>query len=344
MGERVSLVTGGAGFIGQHLARRLAAAGDRVRVLDVRPFRDPAGNIEVIHGSVLEEATLRDALAGVDRLFHLAANPNLWTRDKREFMTINLEGTRAVLRAARRCDLERIVYTSTESILIGMRRRRAVTDETVRLTVDDMPGTYCRSKFLAEEAAMAAAEEGLPVVVVNPTLPVGPGDTRPTPPTRMLLGFLNGAHPAYLDAMLNWVDVRDVAEGHVLAAERGRIGERYILGDVNMRVGELLALLGEITGLPMPRLRIPYWVALATAHVSELVSALITGKPPMAPLSGVRLAGNAPEFDTSKARRELGFSTRPFRRTLVDAIAWLDSEGLLRRPLRRPLPAAEAAE
>jgi dihydroflavonol-4-reductase len=202
----------------------------------------------------------------------------------------------------------------------------------VQLTLDDMPGPYCRSKFLAEEAAREAASGGLPVVIVNPTMPVGPGDHLLTPPSRMILGFLNGETPAYLDCEFNIVDARDVAAGQILAAEKGRVGERYILGNINLGLGELLDKLHRMTGLSMPRMRVPYALALASAVVSEGMAA-VTHRPPMAPLTGVRLARTSMAFDSSKARSELGWSCRPLEQSLRDAIDWMSGRGLLRRPL-----------
>jgi dihydroflavonol-4-reductase len=231
--------------------------------------------------------------------------------------------------------VQRFVYTSTESILKSYRApkqsARALIDETVVLTLDDMPGPYCRSKFLAEQAAREAATGGLPVVIVNPTMPIGPGDDLLTPPSKMILGFLNGETPAYLDCEFNLVDARDVAAGQILAADKGRVGERYILGNVNLSLGELLAELQRLTGLAMPRTRIPYALAIASAVVSESI-ANITKKPPIAPITGVRLARTSMAFDCSKARNELGWSCRTLEQSLRDAINWMSGRGLLRRP------------
>jgi dihydroflavonol-4-reductase len=212
-------------------------------------------------GSITDPVAVARAMDGCERVFHLAANPNLWSPDSSGFDEVNHQGTRRMLEAAQKAGVQRFVYTSTESILKSYRAprksSRALIDETVVLTVDDMPGPYCRSKFLAEEAAREAAREGLPVVIVNPTMPIGPGDDLLTPPSRMILGFLNGETPAYLDCEFNLVDARDVATGQILAAERGRVGERYILGHVNLRLGALLAELQRMTGLAMPRTRVP---------------------------------------------------------------------------------------
>ncbi len=341
---RRSLVTGGGGFIGRHLVRLLLERGERVRVLDIVPADGaPADGLpqsaEMVLGSITDAACVREAMADVERVYHLAANPNLWAPRAASFLEVNHLGTRTVLAEAERRGVERVVYTSTESILKkspGMRLWRqqeaAPIDERVELGVEDMPGPYCRSKFLAEAEAHAAARRGLPVVIVNPTMPIGPGDRHLTPPSRMLLGFLNGEMPAYLDCVFNLVDARDVAAGHILAAERGQVGERYILGNTNIGLKQLLDLLHELTGLAMPRLRIPYPVALAAALVAETISA-VTGRPPMAPLTGVRLAATPLAFDSRKAVEVLGLPQTPLRRSLLDAIADFARRGLVRRPL-----------
>lgn len=332
MGVRCSLVTGGAGFIGRHLVRLLRGRGEQVRVLDLE--RLSLDGVESIQGSILDRDTLRRALRGVDRVYHLAADPNLWASDKHHFDRVNHQGTRILLEEAARCDIERFVHTSTESILAGVGRRsdpmQTAIDGAHPLRLEDMPGPYCRSKYLAEQAALQACTQGLPVVVVNPTLPVGPEDIHITPPTRMLLGFLNRTTPAYLNSGFNLVDVRDVALGHFLAAERGRIGERYVLGGTNLMLGELLQMLRELTGIAMPRLRVPYCLALGAGLVSEFVADHLTRRPPVAPLAGVRLAASPMFFDSSKAKRELGFVPSPIRTALADAIEWLRETGALR--------------
>jgi dihydroflavonol-4-reductase len=327
--SRRSLVTGGGGFIGRHLVTLLRDRGETVRVLDIADIPDPPEGVEVIRGSILDEARVAGALKGMDRLYHVAANPNLWAADPSGFLETNHRGTEIVLAAAARADLERIVHTSTESILKSYRRPNPeMVDETVAWTVDDMPGPYCRSKFLAEQAALRAAAGGLPVVIVNPTMPIGPGDLNQTPPTRMLLGFLTGKTPAFLECRFNLVDARDVAQGHVLAADKGRIGERYILGGTNLRMSELLSELASLTGIAMPRRRLPYPVALGFAVLSE-TWANITKKPPVAPITGVRLAHTPMLFSSSKAIAALGLPQTPLRTTLTDAIDWYRQRGWL---------------
>jgi dihydroflavonol-4-reductase len=330
----LSVVTGGSGFIGRHLVRLLAEKGHALRVLDLvaSPGLDPRA--EFFQGSILDAALVRRVLTDADYVFHLAANPDLWAPDKRTFHETNYVGTCVVLEEAERAHLRRFVHCSTESILKGVRNGgRALANESVSRTVADMPGPYCRSKFLAERAALAAAGRGLPVVIVNPTLPIGPGDLRLTPPTRMLLDFVNGENPAYLDFATNMIDVRDAALGHWLAAERGRVSERYILGGENVRLSQVLAMLSDLTGLRMPRLRVPYALALAAAAISELMADFVTRRPPKAPLTGVRLAGTSMTFDCARAEQELGLQPRPIRRALADAVVWLRSEGRIQRSL-----------
>ena len=329
------LVTGGGGFIGRHLVRLLHERGRAVRVLDLDPGDDYPPGVEVIRGSVTDAKIVSEALAGVENLYHLAGNPSLWAPSGADFEINNHRATRTLLDETARRNLNRIVFTSTESILSACResRRKGYVDESAEGVIGDMPGPYCRSKFLAEQAAREAARDGQPVVIVNPTLPVGPGDRRLTPPTRMILGFLNGRYAAYLECHLNLIDVRDVATGHILAAERGRIGERYILGNENLRLSALLALIEEITGARMPRLKVPYPLALAIAAADEVLANTVPGRLPAAPLTGVRLAKHPVQFKSSKAVRELGLPLRPIKDSLRSTITWLMAQGLVQRQL-----------
>ncbi len=335
-----ALVTGGCGFIGRHLTELLVRRGYSVRVVDLQEWQDAPKGVEIWQGSILDRQLMEEAVAGVDIVFHLAANPNLWAPDPRTFHEVNYEGTCRVLEASAKAAVPRIVYTSTESILKNVRAPNgsdaALIDESVELGLDDIWGAYCRSKFLAEGAARRAAKDGMPVVIVNPTMPVGPGDGLLTPPTRMLLGFLNGATPAYLDCEFNLVDARDVALGHLLAAQRGRIGERYILGGENLALGHMLELLREMTGLPIARFRVPYNLAYLISVISEGLARL-TKRPPIAPMTGVVLARSSMAFDCRKARRELGWVSRPLRQSLLDAVLDLQRRGLLRRSLQPQL-------
>ena len=329
--DGMTLVTGGAGFVGRHLVRRLVERGQRVRLLDVDLGLPPLpAGAEIIEASILDAPRLEAAMAGVEVLYHLAADPNLWARDKDSFHRTNCEGTRAVLDAARAAGVRRIVYTSTETILRGTAATATPIDEDVAAPdIGYMPGPYCRSKFLAERVALDAARAGLPVVVVNPTLPVGPGDWRLTPPTRMIRGYLIGAFSAYLEFWLNLVPVEDLARGHILAAERGRVGERYILGGENMRLSELLAALEQLSGRAMPKRRVPYWLALLTGVACELVADHLTRRPPPAPLAGVRLARAPTIFRSDKARNDLGYAPGSVAEALAREVDWLNEAGFL---------------
>ncbi|TFH07344.1 MAG: NAD-dependent epimerase/dehydratase family protein [Nitrosomonadales bacterium] len=330
MSKICSLITGGGGFIGSHLVNQLLQKGENVKVLELPDVRLPS-EVEVVRGSICDAHIVNNALKGVQRLYHLAANPNLWAADKREFQRVNFEGTRTVLQEAAKYNLEKIVYTSTESILTGSTNRNVSVDAEVHRLVKEMPGPYCRSKFLAEQEAFKAAMNGLPVVIVAPTLPIGPGDNRLTPPTRMILDFINGETPAYLNCGFNLVDVRDVAQGHILAAERGHSGERYILGHKNLYLSDLLLQIEEITGLSMPKFRIPYWIALSAGAFCEFMSDHITHQPPVVPINGVRLTRRPMFFNSDKAVHELGFLQKPIKNALVDEIEWLINMGLVTR-------------
>jgi len=326
-----SLVTGGLGFVGEHLVRSLIERGETVRVLDIDDREPEDLDAEIVRGSICDPDTVRGALKGIDRLYHLAANPNLWAQDKTIFEKVNHRGTRTVLEQAAHFDLERIVHTSTESILIGHRApggdRGAIADGSELPPLEKMPGPYCRSKHLAEQEALAAAERGQSVVIVSPTMPIGPGDHNLTPPTKMILGFVNGKIPAYLNCGMNLVDVRDVAKGHLLAAERGRIGERYVLGGENLTLKEVLEVIRDLSGVHVPRAQVPYWLALGFSLVSEFVADYITHRAPTAPKTGVILAGSPMFFDCSKAVTELGYEQTPIRKSIADAILWLIETG-----------------
>ena len=274
-----TLVSGATGFVGSHVARRLAASGESVRALARPGSRRNALEgiaVEWVEGDLRDESSLDRALAGVDRIYHVAADYRLWSRHPQEIYDSNVTGTKNLLAAALRARVQRFVYTSTVAT-IAVPRGNAPPDETNRASVDEMIGNYKRSKLLAEQEALRAAHEGLPVVIVNPTTPVGPGDWKPTPTGRIILDFLLGRMPAYVDTGLNFVPVEDVAEGHLLAAQRGKIGERYLLGGRNMTLKELLDALAKITGLVAPTWRIPHSVALVAACADAAYSR-VTGR------------------------------------------------------------------
>ncbi|NET48640.1 MAG: NAD-dependent epimerase/dehydratase family protein [Merismopedia sp. SIO2A8] len=360
------LVTGGLGFIGQHLVTLLLERGARVRILDLAEPQTRIEGVEYVTGSITDRPTVHSAMQGIDRVFHLAANAGLWSPRKQDFITINQTGTRTIMAEAMAANVEKVVHCSTESILKSVRRNGEKnmrhsssqsdhqssyppnhqsdsqfgqnsppipTDESVHLTLEDMAGAYCRGKFVAEQEAFAAAKQGLPVVIVNPTVPIGPGDRRITPPTRMMLGFLNGTYPAYLNSTLNLIDARDVALGHLLAADKGDVGTRYILGHVNLQLGDLLQHLEAITGFPMPKRQVPYWLAYSVSFVQEFLADYVTKQAPAAPLTGVKLARSPMVFDNTKAKVELGLTLRPLEQSLQDAVADYQNRGLLTRPL-----------
>jgi dihydroflavonol-4-reductase len=328
----IDLVTGGSGFIGRHLVTALHARGTQVRVLDLTPPGDLAADIEFVPGSILDPECLDAAMANVRRVYHLAGISKLWSRDRSDFDQVNAGGTAVVLRAAAARRVERVVHCSTEAILVPKRRSaNAVIDETVQPVLSDMPGPYTRSKLAAEQSVLAAVDRGLDALIVNPTVPIGPGDHNLTPPTAMLSMFLNGQSRAYLDCVLNLVDVRDVAAGMVLAAERGRAAERYILGGENVALHDLLTLLERISARPMPKRSVPGWLALATGVVTEWAADILTGRMPAATAEGVRLALRSGPFDSRKACDELGYAARPLQEALSDAVAWLSGTGTISR-------------
>lgn len=324
----VDLVTGGSGFIGRHVVAALRARGGGVRILDLAPPDDLAADVEFVAGSILDPQRLDAAMTGVRRVYHLAGIAKLWSRDRADFERINAGGTAMMLRAAATQRVERVIHCSTEAILLPKRRGSvALIDEIVQPALGDMPGPYTRSKLKAEQSVLAAVQDGLNALIVNPTVPIGPGDRNLTPPAAMLSMFLKGQSLAYLECMLNLVDVRDVAGGMVLAAERGRTGERYILGGDNLALSDLLRLLETISGRPMPKRAVPGWLALASAVVTEWVADVLTHQPPAATREGVALALRSQPFDSRKARSELGYAPRALQDALADAVSWLLSAG-----------------
>ncbi|MBX3743720.1 MAG: NAD-dependent epimerase/dehydratase family protein [Verrucomicrobiae bacterium] len=320
----MNLVTGGAGFIGSHLVGQLVEAGRPVRVLERHraPVDHlPLDRIELVRGDIRDERSVREATRGCEYVYHLAADPNLWRRERDGFEAVNHVGAVQVMRAALENGARRVLHTSTESILTSPEFEGGPV-ETVRFREKDMLGPYCRSKYRAEEAAFRLAAEGAPVVVVSPTLPVGPGDRHQTPPTRMSVAFCRGELPAYLECRFNLVDARDVARGMILAMDRGRTGIRYLLGGENYRLTDWLRILGEEVGRSLPKWKVPYAVALMAAWGSEWWANQVTGKMPMATVTGVRLTRRCMQFDPSASLAELGLEPRPIRESARDAVAW----------------------
>ena len=325
-----ALVTGATGFVGSHVARLLAERGHEVRVLVRRESRldNLAGTAcERVVGDLLDASSLQDACSGCDLVLHVAADYRLWAPDPSVLYRTNVDGSVAVVRAAMSAGARRIVYTSTVGAL-GIPKDGTPGTEATPVSLADMVGHYKRSKFLAEEAVRRIArEERAPVVIVNPSTPVGPADIKPTPTGRIVVDYLNGRMPAYVNTGLNLVDVRDVAAGHLLVAEHGVPGERYILGNRNLTLRDILVMLSEITGLPAPRVRIPYAVALAFGAVDTFVSGRLRGKEPRAPLEGVRMAAKRMYFSAERAVRELGLPQSPVDVALRDAVAWFRQHG-----------------
>ncbi len=327
-------VTGASGFIGANLVHELNARGHTVKAL-LRPESDLRGlqgaDFERVPGDVADRDRLGSALQGCDWCFHVAASYHLWLRDYAPMYAANVQGTRNVLEAAAAAGCSRIVYTSTVGC-IGLPRqengRVVPTDEDTPVSGAQMSNHYKRSKWLAEQVARDLAGRGLPVVIVNPSAPVGPRDVKPTPTGKVIVDFLNRRMPAFLDTGLNWVHVRDVAVGHILAAEKGRVGQRYILGHAegNWTMQQAFAVLEEISGVPAPKMRVPYAVAYLAALVNEAL-AKITGTPPKAPLAGVRMARYKMFFSPAKAIRELGLPQTPPRQALSDAADWFRVNG-----------------
>jgi dihydroflavonol-4-reductase len=322
------LVTGATGFIGGHLARLLVERGERVRCL-VRPGsrRDRLDGlgVEPAEGDLCDPASVARAVAGCRVVYHCAADYRFSVPDPQQLYAANVGGTWNTLQAAREAGVERVVYTSSVGAL-GLEPGGTPADEDTPVELGAMVGHYKRSKFLAERVAEHQAAAGLPVVIVNPSTPVGEGDLKPTPTGRMIVDFLNRRMPAYVDTGLNLIDVRDVAEGHLLAAERGVVGRRYILGCENLTLREILGVLAGITGLPAPRVRLPHLVPLAAAAVEERLARL-RRRPPRLSLEAVRLARHRMFFDSGRAVRELGLPQSPVREALARAVAWYRENG-----------------
>jgi dihydroflavonol-4-reductase len=325
-------VTGGAGFIGSHLVRLLADRGEAVRVLE-RPGSAvdhlPGKGVNLVTADVRDRPAVDRAVRGCGEVYHLAANPNLWVHQRGHFAQVNFHGTVHVLEAALAAGVRRVVHTSTESILSRARQTGPITEEQV-VYWDDVLGPYCRSKYLAERHALRLGRAGAPVVVVNPTLPVGPGDRGRSPPTQMMLDFCRGRRREYVDAELNLIDVRDVAEGMVSAMERGRPGRRYLLGNENVSILEVFTRLARLTGLAPPSRRVPYALALAAAYASEFIADVFTHRQPAATVTGVRLTRRRMHFDPRRSLDELGLRPRPIQETLAETVAWFRQVGWVR--------------
>lgn len=326
-----TLVTGGSGFVGSAIIRRLLDAGHEVRAL-VRSSSSRTNleglPIETVVGDLLDAASLARAAKGCKAVFHCAADYRLWVPNAAEIYECNVTGSVNVLRAGAEAGAARIVYTSSVATL-GILPDGTPADESTPVSIADMIGDYKRSKFLAEaEVSRLVGRERIPAVIVNPSAPVGPRDIKPTPTGRMIVEAAAGRMPAYVDTGLNVVHVEDVAEGHLRAFERGRIGERYVLGGTNMTLREILIKIAALTGRPAPRLRLPHSVVMPIAYMAEAV-ARISGSEPIATVDSVRMAKKLMYFSSDKARRELGYEPRPASHAFEDAVAWFAAHGYL---------------
>jgi dihydroflavonol-4-reductase len=324
-----AFVTGATGFVGSHVAAVLSELGADLRLL-VRST-SVMRNIEKLHaeravGDLCEPASLEKAMAGCDVVFHVAADYRLWIRDPDHMYRSNVEGTRALLEAARKNRVRRVVYTSSVATM-GFTSSNQAADEESPVSLDKMIGHYKRSKFLAEQIAMEAGRNGMDVVVVNPTTPVGEQDIKPTPTGRIIVDFLKKKFPAYVDTGLNLVDVDECARGHVAALEKGRSGQRYILGGENLTLKQILDKLAAITGLPSPKLRVPYVLALATGVVDELVTGHLRGQEPRATIDAVRMGRKKMFVSSAKAESELGWRILPVDNALKRAVDWFREHG-----------------
>jgi dihydroflavonol-4-reductase len=325
-----TLVTGAAGFLGSHVARQLVARGESVRVL-MRPSSNNRAisdlPLEYVTGDLRDAASLERAMNGVKRVFHVAADYRLWAKNPQEIYDSNVGGTKNLLAAAKNAGIEQLIYTSTVATIAV--DRPELPNESTDAKLEEMIGHYKRSKWMAEQEVLRAAKEGLSAIVAMPTTPVGPWDWKPTPTGKIILDFLNGKMPGYVETGLNFVGVEECAAGHMLVSERGKVGERYLLGAENLTLKELLDTLAKITGLPAPTRKIPHGVALSVAYVESAFSRLI-GKEPQIPVEGVKIARHRMFVDASRAQRELGFQPGPVAAALERAVRWYQANGYVK--------------
>jgi dihydroflavonol-4-reductase len=336
-----TLVTGAAGFLGSHVARQLVARGEPVRVL-LRPSSQNRAiadlPLEYVTGDLRDTESLDRALKGVTRVFHVAADYRLWAKDSKDIYDSNVGGTKNILAAAKRAGVQQFIYTSTVATIAV--DRPAPPNEKTDAKLEEMIGHYKRSKWMAEREALNAAKEGFPVIVAMPTTPVGPWDWKPTPTGKIVVDFLNGKMPGYVDTGLNFVGVEECAAGHLLIAEKGKVGERYLLGGENLTLKQVLDILSNITKLPAPMLKLPHGVALGAAYASTFFSRLV-GKEPGIPVEGVKIAQHKMFVDCTRAQRELGFKAGPVSLALQRAVTWYESNGYVSK--RRAKRIARAA-
>jgi dihydroflavonol-4-reductase len=317
------LVTGGSGFIGQHLVSALVARGRQTRVLDLHPPAHMLPDVQYVEGSVLNPDLVEEAMSGVGEVYHLAGLPGMWLPDKKDFHAVNCRGTEVVIAAARKRGVTRFLHCSTESILFPSSASEGAVAEDALLAADAMPGPYTRSKMLAEQFAMQAAASGFPLVVGSPTMPIGPHDHNHTPPTAMLRHFLDGRVQPYLDFVVNLVDVRDVAAGLILVMEGGQVGHRYILGSEGIPLKKVLELVTAISGRRHLHIPVSGRVAETATAMLEFIADHVTRRPPSGTLEGVRIALRATTLSIEKAQRELGYAPRPVEPVLRETITYL---------------------
>jgi dihydroflavonol-4-reductase len=322
------LVTGATGFVGGAVARALVKSGADVRALvrqgsDLQNFEGL--KVERVAGDLRDRNSLTRALNGCRHLYHVAAHYALWAKDPAIFYDINVTGTKNILEAARDVGVERTVYCSTIGT-IGLPPRGGLGTEETPVSLDQMAGHYKRSKYLAEQEALKLAKQGLPVVIVNPSAPVGAGDVRPTPTGQVIVDFMKGRMPAYIETGMNLIDVDDVAEGHLLAMQKGRVGERYILGNKNLLLNEVFQILSRLTGVKAPTIKLPRMAILPLAYANQWI-ANVTGRPPRIPLEGVKMAKYKMHYDCSKAIRELGIPQTTPEVALEKAVRWFHDHG-----------------
>ncbi len=337
-----TLVTGAAGFLGSHVARQLVARGDEVRVLlrassTNRAIADLS--LEYVTGDLRDPASLDRAMKGVKRVFHVAADYRLWARRSREIYDSNVGGTKNLLEAAKRAGVEQLIYTSTVATIAVDRPQ--LPNEFTDARLEEMVGHYKRSKWMAEREVLNAAKNGLPVIVAMPTTPVGPWDWKPTPTGKIILDFLNGKMPGYVETGLNFVGVEECAAGHLLIAEKGQAGERYLLGGENLTLKAMLDILARITGLNAPSLKIPHGLALGVAYANTVFSRLL-GREPGIPIEGVKIARHIMFVDSSRAQRELGFTSGPVAAALERAVRWYDANGYIAKGRAKRIARAAA--
>jgi dihydroflavonol-4-reductase len=326
-----ALVTGATGFIGSHIVRELVKSGASVRALARKGSdrRNLAGvDAEIIEGDLLDRASLASSLKTCDTLFHAAADYRLWTKNPAAMYAANIGGTENILEEALSAGIEKVVYTSSVGTL-GNPGDGTPGNEDTPVTFDDMVGDYKKSKFLAERRAESFLTRGLPLVIVNPSTPVGPYDIKPTPTGKIIVDFVSRKMPAYLETGLNLIAVEECARGHILAAEKGKIGEKYVLGNEDLMLDQIFGMLSNISGVPKPRFCLPYGPILVAAHVNEAISA-VTGREPLIPLAGVRMAKKLMFFSSKKARMQLGFETTPVYNALERSVEWFRANGYMK--------------